>query len=69
MVTLTKKFALFLISLNSCANLFAADNTLKIGVQFFETGELEKAKSFFEEFVEENEKNSEAFYYLVTTDK
>ena len=38
----------------------------KIGVQFFEAGELEKAKSFFEEFVEENEKNSEAFYYLVT---
>ena len=31
---------------------------------FFEAGELEKAKSFFEELVEKNEKNSEAFYYL-----
>jgi len=35
MVTLTKKSALFLISLISCANLFAANDTLKIGVQFF----------------------------------
>ena len=64
MVTITKRFVLFLISLVLGVSLFAANDTLEIGVQHFKAGELKKAKSFFEEFVKENEKNPEAFYYL-----
>ena len=45
-------------------NLFSINDNLQTGVQFFEAGELGKAKEFFEKFVDENPENPEGFFYL-----